>query len=520
MAPDREAAILAVPPHPWPGDVANGRRILDGRIRLIGRDLPFARPVDWRAPGQSLLGRFTLHYFEWLADLRDAAGGADGAVRARALIDDWMGAHPRPDGLAWHPYPLSFRIYAWLCHAPFVLDGADDDWRRRFVQSLDRQVRHLARVVERDVGGNHLIKNLKALVAAGHCLAGRQHLGDAGLAALADAVADQVPADGCHFERSPAYHLQVLCDLVDLRALLVQTASGAPAWMNDAIDRMSKALAFFRLGDGGLALFNDGDVGEKARLARLDDLLGGPAEAPGSLAEAGYHRLTAGDAVAVVDTGRCCPDGQPGHAHADTLAFEFSVAGARMVVNCGTYAYQDAAWRNRLRGTAAHSTVEIDGADSAEVYGVFRLGHRPRDVEGRRLADAEGISVEGSHDGYRRLGLVHHRRVSLARDGGRLSGEDRLHRTGASGTARRMAARFHLHPDVRVAVGPDGVLSLDAPAAGTWLFEAPGEAVRLADSVYAPHMGEMHPSRQIVVEKTLAAGDTLVRWHFRRCPHP
>ena len=50
-------------------------------------------------------------------------------------------------------------------------------------------------------------------------------------------------------------------------------------------------------------------------------------------------------------------------------------------------------------------------------------------------------------------------------------------------------------------------------------FEAPGEAVRLGDSVYAPTMGEMRPSRQIVVEKSLAAGDTLVRWHFRRHPN-
>ena len=47
-----------------------------------------------------------------------------------------------------------------------------------------------------------------------------------------------------------------------------------------------------------------------------------------------------------------------------------------------------------------------------------------------------------------------------------------------------------------------------------------GEAVRLDDTVYAPRMGEMRPSRQIVVEKSLAAGDTFVRWHFRRHPHP
>jgi uncharacterized heparinase superfamily protein len=81
-----------------------------------------------------------------------------------------------------------------------------------------------------------------------------------------------------------------------------------------------------------------------------------------------------------------------------------------------------------------------------------------------------------------------------------------------------MAARFHLHPDVRVALGAGGVLSLDAPGMGTWLFEAPGEAVRLDDSVYAPHFGEMHQSRQIVVETPLAAGDTVVRWQFRRHP--
>ncbi|MDP6785600.1 MAG: heparinase II/III family protein [Rhodospirillales bacterium] len=515
LAPDGEAAITAAPPRLWPGQAANGERIRDGQIRLIGRDHPFARPVDWQAREQSLLWRFTLHYFEWLADLREAQ---EGAVYARALIGEWMDAHPRPGGIAWHPYPLSLRVYAWLCHAPFVLEGADDAWRHRFVQSLDRQARHLGRVVERDIGGNHLIKNLKALAAAGRCLAGRAELGAAALKALAGAVAGQVPADGCHYERSPAYHLQVLGDLIDLRALLTET-DGTPPWLDDAIGRMALALAFFRLGDGGLALFNDGDIGDPARLASLDKLVGDPPKAPESLGQAGYHRLAAGDAVAVVDTGRCCPDALPAHAHADTLAFEFSVGVQRLVVNCGTYAYQDAAWRNRLRGTAAHSTVDIDGLDSAEVYGVFRLGRRPRDVDGRRRDDADEISVVGRHDGYRRLGLIHHRRLSLTRDGARLSGEDRVQRTKAGGNQRRMAARFHLHPDVRVALGAGGGLSLEAPGMGTWLFEAPGEAPRLDDSVYAPHFGEMHQSRQIVVEKPLAAGDTVLKWHFRRQPN-
>jgi len=255
------------------------------------------------------------------------------------------------------------RVYAWLAHGPFLLDGACDGFGERFGASLHRQVGHLTRVVERDVGGNHLIKNLKALIAAGH---------EEALEELEREVSRQILPDGGHYERSPSYHLQVLCDLMDIRELLA-----CPPWLDGAIGRMGAALAVLRHGDGKLALFNDGDEGNPALLAAVDRLAVAPASV---LDDCGYYRLESGDSVVIMDAGRCCPDDLPAHAHADTLAFEMSVGGNRLVVNCGTYAYQDAAWRNRLRGTAAHSTVTIDGLDSAEVYGAFRLGRRPRKV--------------------------------------------------------------------------------------------------------------------------------------------
>ena len=498
------------PPVPWPADAENGRRMLDGTIRLIGRDHPFAVPMDWKAAEQPLLWRFTLHYFQWLADLESI-----GDTRtARAALDDWMEAHPRPDAVAWHPYPLSLRLFAWLRHGKFLLDGAGESFRRRFAMALERQARHLARVVERDVGGNHIVKNLKALIAVGRAVDRLSHLGPPALAGLEREVARQVLPDGGHYERSPAYHLQVLCDLMDVRAIL---AGAAPEWLDGAVSRMAGALAFYRHDDGGLALFNDGDVGEPSLLEAVADHLGGLPEPPDALAESGYFRLNAADALVLMDAGRCCPDDLPAHAHADALSFEFSAGSERMVVNSGTFAYQDAAWRNRLRGTAAHSTVEIDGDDSAEVYGTFRVGRRPRAVSAVRSGDGTALRLDGSHDGYRHLGLIHRRRLTLDGDGGCLAGEDRIERIRVDARSRHTAtARFHLHPAVSAI--PDGTESVRLNMAGgmAWVFSAPGGAVRLEDGVYAPRFYEMHPTRQIVVEGVLDGESLTLAWCFRR----
>lgn len=478
----------AFPPAPPPGDAENGRRILSGGIRLLARDVPLG---DWSPAGETPLWRFTLNYFEWLADLR----AVDGADAARTLVLDWWRVHrDRMGAEPWHPYPTSLRLAAWLAHGPWLLAGADDAFRRTFATALDRHARTLAHRVERDVAGNHIIKNLKALALAGRFLPGHAHRLEPALAELKRELARQILADGCHYELSPAYHVQVMADLVDLSAAL---APPLP-WLDAAIARMAGALAFFRHGDGRLAQFNDGDEGHEAVLARLP-----AAPAPDALPDAGYHRLEAGGALVLFDTGRCCPDDLPAHAHADTLSFEFSDGAHRVVVNSGTYAYQDPAWRNRLRGTAAHSTVTVDGGDSAEVYGVFRLGRRPARVWSQR----DGNRVVAGHDGWRHLGIVHRRSLALS-DG--LAGEDVVE--GAAG--RRVTARFHLHPDVAaVAEGPSVVLRL--PGGGGWRFTAEGGHVALSEGVYAPHFGVLRPTVTIVLD-TAGAATTRLAWTFSR----
>ena len=166
----------------------------------------------------------------------------------------------------------------------------------------------------------------------------------------------------------------------------------------------------------------------------------------GWLRDSGYVRLAAGPAVAILDVAPIGPDYLPGHAHADTLSFELSLFGQRVIVNGGTSRYGSGPERLAERGTAAHSTVQIDGADSSEVWGGFRVARRARPFD-VQVPTGEGPlqEVSAAHDGYRRLAgrPVHRRTWGLT--AGRFVVSDRL-----DGGFASAVARFHLHPAIRV----------------------------------------------------------------------
>jgi hypothetical protein len=104
----------------------------------------------------------------------------------------------------------------------------------------------------------------------------------------------------------------------------------------------------------------------------------------------------------------------PAHVHADALSFELSLARQRVFVNSGTLDYSTGVMRSRLRGSAAHNTLQVDGVDQSEVWSAFRVGRRAR----VRLEHCSPDKLVASHDGYAGLGVRHERRIDAVPDVG------------------------------------------------------------------------------------------------------
>ena len=103
-------------------------------------------------------------------------------------------------------------------------------------------------------------------------------------------------------------------------------------------------------------------------------------------------------------------------------------------MNSGTSRYGIGPERLRQRSTAAHNTVSIDGQDSSEVWGGFRVARRAKPFGLQIQEDANGVHVVCSHDGYVRLPgrPIHRREWRLSDHAVEIvdAVDDRFHRRG------------------------------------------------------------------------------------------
>jgi uncharacterized heparinase superfamily protein len=489
-------------------------------FRLLNETHTLARPGDWDEQGIDKLWRYNLHYFDDL-NARNAAGRH---AWHRDLMTRWVAENPPGQGTGWEPYPTSLRIVNWI---KWVLAGNELSQTCR--QSLAVQARWLFRRLEIHLQGNHLFANAKALVFVGLFFEGAEakHWLDKGLSILEREVPEQILQDGGHFERSTMYHALTLEDLLDLcnvtaayhDAISPGLQSRLAAWPA-VIERMRQWLAAMCHPDGEIGFFNDSAMGIAPSPAELDAYAGRMGFAPlpplrdgvTNFADSGYIRIQHGPMTALLDVAPVGPDHLPGHAHADTLSFELSLFGQRVVVNSGTSCYGLSPERLRQRGTAAHSTVVIDRENSSEVWSGFRVARRamPRLVSIDE--NSSEIKVTTCHNGYERLPgkNIHQRSWTVL--GNSLLIQDEL-----SGPFSKAEAHFHLHPLIKIASRSAGEnkLVLWLPDGRNVFLTIEGGTVSLDASSWHPSFGCSEPNICLVVQLRDQVLRTTIDWSER-----
>lgn len=464
---------------------------------FFGRVVAMPGRIDWQAPGRTRADRLwhmNLHYMEYLEEADDAL--------VESLLTQWMTGNRLGDsaagGDAWHCYALSVRAVVWMQQLAWRGARIRPEVRAAAGSSLREQLAYLERRLETDLGGNHLVKNIKALIWASAFFAGPAagRWRRLGLHHLEQALARQILPDGVHFERSPAYHCQVFADLIECRlALGCDPLGGA---LDAALASVARATADLAHPDGHVAQFNDAGLHmayePAACLAAYARLSGAwpAARAVFAFPDAGYFGLRDGGTYFVADCGAIAPDDLVAHGHGDVLSFECSVAGRRMIVDQGVFEYAAGPRRQASRGSRAHNTLTVEGADQAEFFGDFRCGRRPRVEVLGHARTPTGFVLEGTHDGFAHLpgGPKHVRRFSVTPD--EIVIRDRI-----EGHGRHPATiGFLVHPSCTIELG-SGEARIARDGATVDLAASHPLAVEAA--VWWPDMGVELPTRRLLL---------------------
>jgi len=509
----------AIAPEPIAEIERNAERVARGRFLFLGREADFSDGIRWRDPGASPLWLFQLHY---LGALRDLV--LTGRARAAGeLLESWARVHgARWDAVAWHPYPTSLRLTN-LCVAASAAGGFD----RVSPEAAPLAAVHaafLARHLERDLGGNHLLENACALAFASRFLDGRpaRDWDATARSLLAREVRRQVLADGAHFELSPMYHVAVLHRLAQVASLLGADDALVVATIAPALRAMVGFLDGILAPDGDIPLVGDSARGfapppaaARALAVRIAGEPGAPSEdeVPAAAAarphvrsaratvrahrESGLYVLASDRFWCLFDAGRAAPDSLPGHGQADVLSVEVWVDGVRVVCDPGVHEYTGP-WRAWGRSTRAHSAVVVDGRDTDEVYASFRIGRRSQVLDVRASHDAvtATVRVAGSDAIVRRSVRLNGTR------GERLQIEDEVRAApGAS-----VESRLHLAPDVGVRVDVTTGLRARIATGGAAVTLHAARRLVAERGAASTRFGELRETVMLVQRAAIAAG--------------
>ena len=466
--------------------------------------------LGWDNPSREKLWRYNQHYFD---DLNAQDGNARKSWHTN-LIEKWIVENPPLVGTGWESYPTSLRIVNWI-----KWSLGCNQLSASALQSLFIQLRWLNKRLEYHLLGNHLFANAKALVFGGLFFESTEANNwlQKGLAILDREVKEQILPDGGHFELSTMYHTLAFEDILDLINITkIFTGSLSSEQKNitssffDLAISMDEWLKNMCHTDGEISFFNDSAFDIAPSISELDAYvkrLGIETLSMGKrnltyLKDSGYIRIKNDSALALLDVAKIGPDYLPGHGHADTLSFELSIGHQRVIVNPGTSCYGSSKERLRQRGTRAHNTVDINGQNSSEVWGGFRVARRayPKQLKILNSQSGNNLEVHCSHNGYDRLkGKPVHRRSWIFKKN-MLEIQDNI-----KGKHETAVSRFHFHPSLTIVIDETkncGTVNSQSGTILDWfILEGFG---KLRRSSWHPRFGESTTST--CLEVTLKAG--------------
>ena len=472
--------------------------------------------VGWNGTSNTItkLWRYNQHYFDDL----NAVESSKRKVWHDKLLENWVYKNSIGKGVGWESYPTSIRIVNWVKW--HLLGNKLSDTS---VQSLAFQAHWLNKRIEWHILGNHLFSNAKALIFAGLFFSSKQSeiWLKKGLKIINSELKEQVLNDGGNFELSPMYHAIFLEDLLDLINIsqaypkVIQKAQ-VNEWIKitksmfvwlDSMTHPDADIAFFN--DAALEIAPNLDELKKYALQLGINYISKKFNQVTHLSDSGYVRFTSNNVTGLLDVAPIGPDYLPGHAHADTLSFELSLFGQRLLVNSGTSEYGVSPARQYERSTRAHNTVVVNNKNSSEVWGGFRVARRayPFDLKIEELENFVNISC--AHDGYKRLdGSPIHRRCW------QFSKNSLIIKDHIDGYYKSAHSYFHFHPSIAIIKNKNGFWNIEMPNGQQVILQVKEGEPFIETSYYSPEFGKKFNTQCLKVALDKKKGACVkISWH-------
>ncbi|PPR37944.1 MAG: hypothetical protein CFH26_00406 [Alphaproteobacteria bacterium MarineAlpha6_Bin4] len=365
---------------------------------------------------------FYYHSFDFLNDLKEI-NNEKLRIYGREKTSVWIKKNNSWKSRLWDDFILASRVCNWIQNYNLFFSTSDEEFKKKLFNSILKQAEHLVKNFSNQKRNSDLIRIIKALIYISIFISNKNYYYQIAIFNLKSELTNQILKDGCHFQRNPGIHIQVLKDLLDIRTVLNSAKKNVFFDLQNAIKNMSIAYRFFLHKDNSLANFNGANNIDEKEIKNIISEIPKPIKSPRELHEGGFQRVDVKDTILIADCGIPKNYDATYKAHSCSTAFELSYKKKKIIINSLPSLNE-----NMNKATAAHSTLTLNNTNSYKILKNNHLSRVPDNLKVKRVERYGANIIEIENYGYKnQYDAIHKRLIYIDKEGLDIRGEDNIY---------------------------------------------------------------------------------------------
>jgi uncharacterized heparinase superfamily protein len=438
---------------------------------------------------------------------------------SQTVINNWIKQNDRYNRKSWNFDITSKRIISWLSNHQLSYEDCDENFKKKFNQSIQKQTNHLLNEIKNLSEVENKIIGCAAIILTGLAYKDDNKYLNSGLNLLKKIIKSSINNQGFPKSRNIKQLVIYLKYFIIIREWFKESQNTIPEYIDETIYYLGQSYAFIWQNINQDLLFNGNYISNNDDFDQYLKRFGYVFKNE-NRELAGYAILKDKKIILSMDIGDSPRDNFSKFYQAGALSFEIISNGRKLITNSGFFTDTQNKLNKFSKSTALQSTLSIEDHSSCDYKKLDKFNlivkKGVRIIKKNIVFEKNYWKISGSHDGYlKKFKTIHEREVEFYPEQMKFVGFDKLQKKN-NYIEIKFDIRFHLHPDAKVMKTQDNKSILIELEDEGWKFNCENYDINIDNGLYLGIKNSYIENQNIFISGMSKENNQTIKWEITK----
>jgi uncharacterized heparinase superfamily protein len=435
------------------------------------------------------------------------------------VISNWITNNHRYNEKSWDFDLTSKRVISWLSNHQLTCQDCDDEFKKKFDESIKKQVNHLLSEIKNLTEVENKIIGCAAIILTGLAYQNNEYYLVNGLNLLKKIIKSSINNQGFPKSRSIKQLIFYLKYFIIIREWFKESQNVVPEYIDETIYYLGQSYAFIWQDINQDILFNGNYISNNKEFDQYLKRLGYVFKNENKEL-AGYAILKNKKIILAMDIGDSPSNNFSKFYQSGALSFEIISNGKKLITNSGYFVNTQNRLNKLSKSTALHSTLIIEDHSSCNYKKLDKsnlIVERGINITKKNIIfESNYWKISGSHGGYlKKFKTLHEREIEFYPEQMKFVGFDKIFRKDITKDIK-FDIRFHLDPSAKVMKTQDNKSILIELEDEGWKFNCDNFDINIDNGLYFGNKNSYKENQNICISGMSKTENETIKWEITK----